>query len=192
MLDLILGLSFLICSIPILVILIPIIYFFIDKSIFFTQERIGKHGLVFSIYKLKTMNDQTDGYGNLLPDMERTNRLGIWIRSWSLDEIPQLYNVIIGNMSIIGPRPLLVPYLHLYSEEQQKRHWVKPGITGLAQIKGRNSLDWKTSLKYDSWYANHYSLGVDLYILRQTINIVLNRSNINANPNETRSPFVGN
>lgn len=161
-------------------------------KIFFKQQRPGLDGKLFLIIKFKTMNDKKDAHGNLLPDFERMTIIGNFLRRSSLDELPQLINILKGEMSFIGPRPLLEEYLPLFSENQNKRHNVKPGITGLAQVNGRNSLSWKHSLKYDTWYSENLSFKLDLIILFKTIKNVFLQKNINSTTTITREKFVEN
>ena len=151
-------------------------------SPFFFQQRPGKNEKIFNIIKFKTMNDAKDDQGNLLPDAQRLTRIGGFIRKTSLDEIPQLINVIKGDMSLIGPRPLLVSYLDLYDEFEKKRHIVRPGITGWAQVNGRNAIDWETKFKLDVYYVENLSLGLDIKILLKTINNVLLSKDISIQP----------
>ncbi len=145
---------------------------------FFTQERIGKNGQSFKVIKYKTMTDERDIYGNLLPDSDRLTKVGKFVRSTSIDELPQLINVLKGDMSLIGPRPLLPRYLPYYTEEESHRHDVRPGITGWAQCHGRNSITWDDKLAMDVWYVNHISFGVDIKIILKTIVSVLKRESI--------------
>jgi lipopolysaccharide/colanic/teichoic acid biosynthesis glycosyltransferase len=159
---------------------------------FFTQQRPGKHGRIFRIIKFKTMNDFKDKDGKLLPDSERLTGIGKFVRKTSLDEIPQLLNVIMGDMSLIGPRPLLTHYLHLYTDFQNRRHEVKPGITGWAQVNGRNSISWDKKFELDVWYVDHISFIVDIKILYNTILKVLKSDGINAADSATIEPFNGN
>lgn len=151
-------------------------------SPFFIQQRPGKNEKIFNIIKFKTMNDTKDDQGNLLPDAQRLTKIGGFIRKTSLDEIPQLINVIKGDMSLIGPRPLLVSYLDLYDEFEKKRHIVRPGITGWAQVNGRNAIDWETKFKLDVYYVENLSLGLDIKILLKTINNVLLSKDISIEP----------
>lgn len=181
------------------IILLPVIIFitfflFIANAgfPFFTQIRVGREGRLFQVLKFKTMNDKQDVYGNLLPDHQRMTRAGKFIRSTSLDELPQLFNVLLGDMSLIGPRPLLVKYLPLYNERQTRRHEVKPGITGLAQVNGRNSISWKERFELDVYYVDHISFVLDLKILLMTIKNVLKREGISAKGNATMEAFKGN
>lgn len=148
---------------------------------FFFQERPGKGGKIFKVVKFKTMTDERDTNGNLLPDADRLTRVGKFVRSTSLDELPQLWNVFKGDMSLIGPRPLLVKYLPYYTKEEQLRHTVRPGITGLAQINGRNTLDWDKRLNYDVLYVNNISFRLDIEIILKTIINVIKRSDISLN-----------
>ena len=159
---------------------------------FFFQERPGKDEKLFRVIKFKTMNDQRDSSGRLLPDEERLTRVGRFVRSTSLDEIPQLLNVIKGDMSLIGPRPLLVQYLPLYNETQRRRHEVRPGITGWAQINGRNAISWQQKFDYDVWYVDNVSLSLDLEILLKTIRKVIKREGVSSDTSVTMEPFKGN
>lgn len=158
---------------------------------FFFQQRPGKDERLFRIIKFKTMNDKKDADGNLLPDMQRITRVGKFIRKASLDELLQLINVIKGDMSIVGPRPLLVKYLPLYSEEQAKRHRVRPGITGWAQVNGRNAISWEQKFALDVWYVNHISLATDLKILLLTVKKVFRQEGISASESNTMPTFTG-
>jgi lipopolysaccharide/colanic/teichoic acid biosynthesis glycosyltransferase len=157
----------------------------------FTQERPGKCGKIFKIYKYKTMTDERDANGNLLPDADRLTKVGKFVRSTSIDELPQLWNVFIGDMSLIGPRPLLVQYLPLYSPEQARRHEVRPGITGWAQCHGRNSISWTEKFKLDVWYVDHISFSTDIKIIFTTIKKVLRRADISQDGNATMESFNG-
>lgn len=147
-------------------------------GVFFMQDRIGKQGKVFKIIKYKTMTDERDTNGNLLPDADRLTKVGKFVRSTSIDELPQLFNVLKGDMALIGPRPLLPRYLPYYTEEEMHRHDVRPGITGWAQCNGRNSLTWDDKLALDVWYVNHISFSVDIRIIFKTIISVLKRDSI--------------
>lgn len=159
---------------------------------FFIQERPGKDEKIFKIFKFKTMTDQRDAQGNLLPDCDRLTKVGKFIRSTSIDELPQLLNVLKGDMSIIGPRPLLVQYLPLYSKEQARRHEVRPGITGWAQCNGRNGISWQKKFELDVWYVDNCSLLLDLKIILFTIKKVLSREGINVNESAMMVAFKGN
>ncbi|WP_262710849.1 sugar transferase [Flavobacterium franklandianum] len=169
-----------------------IFLFFANRgSVFFFQKRPGIGGKLFTIMKFKTMNDKKDANGHLLPDAKRLTTIGKWIRNASLDELPQLVNVIKGDMSLVGPRPLLPEYLNFYTEPQKKRHNVKPGITGWAQINGRNAIGWDTKLKYDLWYIEQQSLGLDIKIIFKTLQKVFNVEDINATNSTIIEPFYG-
>lgn len=159
---------------------------------FFFQLRPGKSGRVFRIFKFKTMNDKKGSDGELLSDAERLTSIGRMVRQLSLDEMPQLLNVIKGDMSLVGPRPLLVEYLPLYNERQAKRHDVLPGITGWAQVNGRNTLDWYTKFEYDVWYVENASFWLDLRILTLTLKKVFIKEGINADNSATMEKFRGN
>lgn len=158
---------------------------------FFLQERPGLHGSIFKVIKFKTMTDERDADGNLLPDAERLTPVGRFVRSTSIDELPQLINVLKGDMALIGPRPLLVQYLPLYSKEQMRRHDVRPGITGWAQCHGRNSISWTEKFKLDVWYVDHISFLTDLKVIFITIKKVLFREDINSENDATMEDFDG-
>jgi lipopolysaccharide/colanic/teichoic acid biosynthesis glycosyltransferase len=175
------------------IILIGIVLLVANKgSPFFIQARPGKYGRLFHIVKFKTMNDRTDNEGRLLPDDERLTYAGIFIRRFSLDEIPQLFNVIGGEMSLVGPRPLLPEYLELYNDFQKRRLEVKPGITGWAQINGRNALNWEEKFKFDIWYVDNVSFTLDLKIIFTTVVKILNREGISQPGHATAGKFKGN
>ena len=159
---------------------------------FFFQRRPGKHGKIFKVIKFKTMNDRKDKNGQLLPDAERLTRIGKFVREKSLDEVPQLLNVIKGDMSIIGPRPLLEEYLPLYDAVQQTRHDVRPGITGWAQVNGRNTISWQQKFDYDVWYVNNVSFALDWKILMQTFRNVAKSEGISSGTSATMEKFRGN
>lgn len=159
---------------------------------FFTQERPGKGERIFNVVKFKTMTDERDADGNLLPDEKRLTKVGKFVRSTSLDEIPQLLNVIKGDMSLIGPRPLLVQYLPLYDEKQKRRHEVRPGITGWAQVNGRNTISWEQKFDYDVWYVDNVSLSLDLKIIFMTTKKVFKREGISSDTSATMEAFKGN
>lgn len=163
----------------------------IGLPIFFTQQRPGKDGKIFNFYKFRSMTTACDAQGNLLPDEQRLTPLGQFLRRTSLDELPQLWNVLKGDMSIVGPRPLLVKYLDRYTPEQARRHEVKPGITGLAQVNGRNALSWEERFKLDVWYVEHWSLWLDLKILWLTVSKVLQREGISQQGYATCEEFKG-
>ena len=158
---------------------------------FFLQERPGLHGKIFKVIKFKTMTDERDAEGNLLPDADRLTKIGKFVRSTSIDELPQLINVLKGDMALIGPRPLLVQYLPLYSKEQARRHDVRPGISGWAQCHGRNAISWTEKFKLDVWYVDHCSLWTDLQVIFITIKKVLVRDGISAEGQATMEAFNG-
>lgn len=158
----------------------------------FFQERPGKDNKIFKVIKLKTMTDERDIYGNLLPDERRLTKIGRFVRSTSIDELPQLINVLKGDMSLIGPRPLLIQYLPLYSEEQARRHSIRPGITGWAQVNGRNAISWTKKLKLDVWYVDHCSFCLDCKTIYMTVLKVIRRSDISKDGFVTTEPFKGN
>ena len=183
----------LICLSPLLLV-VTVWLHFANKGAgaFFFQERPGKDGKIFKIIKFKTMTDERDSNGKLLPDAQRLTRVGRFVRSTSIDELPQLFNVLVGDMAIIGPRPLLVQYLPLYSAEQARRHEVRPGITGWAQCHGRNTLSWQEKFKLDVWYVDHCSFLTDLKVIFTTIKKVIVRDGISQNGQATMETFNGN
>lgn len=158
---------------------------------FFFQERPGKDGKIFKVVKFKTMTDERDAKGNLLPDADRLTTVGRFVRSTSIDELPQLWNVLKGDMSLIGPRPLLIQYLPLYSPEQARRHEVRPGITGWAQCHGRNAISWGKKFELDVWYVDHISFLTDCKVIFTTVKKVLGREDINSSTSATMEPFNG-
>ena len=176
---------------PILIIIAIILTISINGSPFFVQMRPGLNNKLFKVVKFKTMNDKKDQFGNLLPDAERLTKLGLFIRKASLDEFPQLLNVLKGDMSLVGPRPLLVEYLPLYSKEQSSRHLVKPGITGWAQVNGRNAISWEQKFILDVWYVKNQSFLFDIKILFLTVVKVFNRNGISSAGTVTMSKFTG-
>ncbi|WP_298316377.1 sugar transferase [uncultured Aquimarina sp.] len=177
---------------PIIVVLIVLLAIANNGKPFFFQPRPGRNEKVFKIIKFKSMNDKKDENGVLLPFEKRITKTGKFIRKYSLDEIPQLFNVIKGDMSLIGPRPLLVKYLPLYSDFQKKRHNVRPGITGWAQVNGRNTISWEEKFKLDVWYSEHLSFKLDLKIIFMTIKKVLFKEDINSGENVNMPTFTGN
>jgi undecaprenyl phosphate N,N'-diacetylbacillosamine 1-phosphate transferase len=181
----------LVLLIPFFLLITFFLFFANDGKPFFFQSRPGKNGKTFKIVKFKTMNDRKDENGKLLPDSERLTKVGKFVRKTSLDEIPQLLNVIKGDMSLIGPRPLLTQYLHLYSDFQNRRHEVKPGITGWAQVNGRNAISWDKKFEYDVWYVDNVSLFLDIKILFKTVLKVIKSDGINAVDAATIEPFDG-
>ena len=193
-LDFWIALIALICISPILLVVTAWLHF-ANKGAgaFFFQERPGKDGKIFKVIKFKTMTDERDANGELLPDADRLTRVGRLVRSTSIDELPQLFNVLKGDMSLIGPRPLLVQYLPLYSKEQARRHEVRPGISGWAQCHGRNNISWTEKFKLDVWYVDHVSLMTDLKVIFITIKKVILKEDINQVGGEwaTMDPFNG-
>ena len=191
------GLEFIIALIgvilasPILLIIAILVRIKLGSPIFFRQARVGLNGEIFEMVKFRTMKDAYDAEGNLLPDEERLTAFGSFLRKSSLDELPELWNVLKGNMSLVGPRPLLVEYLPLYSEEQMKRHNVRPGITGYAQVNGRNNISWTKKFELDVYYVENFSLWLDIKILFQTVAKVLGQADINQEGNATVERFNG-
>jgi undecaprenyl phosphate N,N'-diacetylbacillosamine 1-phosphate transferase len=177
---------------PIFIVVMIGLYFANQGKPFFFQARPGKDERIFKIVKFKTMNDKKDVHGNLLSDAERLTPIGAFVRKTSLDEIPQLINVLKGDMSLIGPRPLLVQYLPLYNEEQKRRHEVRPGITGWAQVNGRNAISWQQKFDYDVWYVENISLMLDIKILFLTVKKVFIREGISQEGQATTEAFKGN
>ena len=177
---------------PLLLVVILLLAIANRGKVFFTQERPGKDGKIFRVVKFKTMNDRKDESERLLPDHIRLTRVGRFIRSTSLDELPQLINVIKGDMSLVGPRPLLVSYLPLYNEFQARRHEVKPGITGWTQVNGRNRLSWDEKFNLDVWYVDNLSFALDLRIIWLTFVKVIKQEGINASEKTTMEPFKKN
>lgn len=190
--DCVLSLGALTILLPVLL-FISIILHFANKGagIFFTQDRPGKDAKIFKVIKFKTMTDERDANGKLLPDHARMTKVGKIVRSLSIDELPQLINVLKGDMSLVGPRPLLPKYLPLYSQEQFRRHEVRPGITGWAQINGRNDISWKRKFEYDIWYIDHLTFALDVKILCLTVKKVFVREGISKGGMATTEPFDG-
>lgn len=177
---------------PIILMIMIGLVFYNRGMPFFMQQRPGKNEKIFKLIKFKTMRDAYDENGKPLPDKDRITPVGAWVRKLSLDELPQLINVIKGDMSLIGPRPLLVKYLPLYNNEQKRRHEVKPGITGWAQVNGRNAIDWNKKFELDVWYVDNVSLLIDIKIVYLTFLKVIKREGINNNSDITMKPFIGN
>jgi sugar transferase EpsL len=182
------GLVFL----PVILFLAFIIYFANGRPVLFKQQRPGLHAKPFYIYKFRTMNNKKNHHGELLSDAERLTGFGCWLRSTSLDELPSLWNVLRGEMSLVGPRPLLMEYLPLYNATQMRRHEVKPGLTGWAQVNGRNAISWEDKLRLDVWYVEHQSLLLDIKIIFLTIKKVFFRHGISAEGEATMPKFTGN
>ncbi len=191
LLDRLAALFLMILFLPIYLLVALIIYIKMGRPIFFTQERPGYKGKIFKIYKFRTMSNKRDENGELLPDEKRLSKVGKTIRSLSLDELPQLFNILKGDMSFIGPRPLLVEYLPLYNKEQQRRHDVKPGITGWAQVNGRNAISWKEKFRYDVEYVENISFLFDMKILWLTIVKVFKKEGISQEGRATMEKFNG-
>ncbi len=181
----------LILAAPLLLVLALAVAATTGLPVLFRQRRPGLHGRPFTMYKFRTMTDETDAQGKLLPDADRLTRFGRFLRSTSLDELPELLNVLRGEMSLVGPRPLLMQYLERYTPEQARRHAMKPGITGWAQVKGRNAVGWEERLTLDVWYNDHWSLWLDFRILVMTVWVVLRREGISAKSHATMPEFTG-
>jgi sugar transferase EpsL len=163
----------------------------IGSPVLFRQTRPGKDGRPFQLVKFRTMTDDTTADGELLSDEDRLVETGMWLRRWSLDELPELWNVLVGDMSLVGPRPLLMEYLPLFNTEQARRHEVRPGLTGLAQVSGRNELSWERRFELDVWYVDHWSLWLDLKILAMTVERVFSGRGVTEQGQATMSPFEG-
>lgn len=191
-LDKLLSLLGIVLLSPVFIVVFVALFFNNKGKVFFVQNRPGKNGKIFKIIKFKTMNDKKDAQGNLLSDADRLSVFGKIVRKTSLDEIPQLFNVLIGNMSLIGPRPLLPEYLTLYNSFQRKRHLVKPGITGWAQVNGRNAITWQKKFELDVWYVNNLSFWLDIKIIFLTIKKIFVSEGINAEGEATTIAFKGN
>lgn len=177
---------------PVLLVVMLLVRTKLGSPIFFTQVRPGLHGKPFKMVKFRTMTDERDEKGELLPDAVRLTKFGQFLRSTSLDELPELWNVLKGDMSLVGPRPLLMEYLSLYNAEQKRRHEVRPGITGWAQVNGRNTVDWPERFQLDVWYVDNRSLWLDIKVLFATVKKVLVRDGIAAEGEATMSKFTGN
>lgn len=176
---------------PLFIVLLVLVRMFLGSPVFFVQDRAGKNGKLFKIFKFRTMSNATDEGGELLPDERRLTRFGKFLRSTSLDELPQLINVIKGEMSLVGPRPLLMDYLPYYNQRQATRHDVRPGVTGWAQINGRNTLSWEERFELDAWYVENWSMSLDLKILVLTVLKVFGRKDINGKDNVMLPKFTG-
>jgi lipopolysaccharide/colanic/teichoic acid biosynthesis glycosyltransferase len=191
LMDVFVALTALILISPVFLLVMLLLFFFNEGRPFFLQRRPGKSGRIFTIVKFKTMNDKKDSLGKLLPDNQRLTKVGSFVRKTSIDELPQLLNVLMGDMSIVGPRPLLPEYLPLYNKFQRKRHNVKPGITGWAQVNGRNEISWKEKFDLDVWYVQNVRLGTDLNILIRTLIKVFKKEGISQKGRATTDFFNG-
>jgi sugar transferase EpsL len=180
-----------IVTLPITLTVAVLVAIFLGRPVLFRQRRPGLHGRIFTLFKFRTMTDDRDAEGHLLPDESRLTAFGRFLRRSSLDELPQLWNVVRGELSFVGPRPLLVQYLERYSSEERRRHDVLPGLTGWAQINGRNAISWQEKFALDLWYVDNWSLGLDLRILFGTLVHVLRREGINASGSATMPEFLG-
>ena len=191
LLDFLLSLIAFIILMPLMLIIALLVCIKLGRPVIFKQMRPGKNEKIFTLYKFRTMTNEKDEKGNLLPDEKRLTKFGKFLRSTSLDELPELINIIKGDMSIVGPRPLLLEYLPLYNEEQKKRHIVKPGLTGLAKINGRNNLNWEERFKEDVYYTENISFYMDVKIILKTVEKVIKRENISEDGNATVRKFEG-
>ena len=191
LIDILISLVLLVILFPIILIVTLMLFLQNKGTPFFIQERPGQYEKRFSIIKFKTMSDEKNKQGELLPDNERLTKLGSFVRKTSIDEIPQLLNVLMGDMSLVGPRPLLFKYLPLYSREQKRRHDVKPGITGWAQVNGRNTITWTKKFEFDVYYVNNISFLLDLKIIWRTLGKVLKREGVNQSVERPMQPFTG-
>lgn len=190
-LDVILSLMGIIVLSPVMLVTAFLVRIKLGSPVIFKQKRPGKDEKIFEMYKFRSMTDRKDEKGNLLPDEVRLTEFGKKLRATSLDELPELFNILKGDMSVVGPRPLLIEYLPLYSAKQRRRHVVRPGLTGLAQVKGRNALEWDEKFKWDVKYVRKVTLALDLYILVETIIIVFSRQGIHSEGNVTMEMFKG-
>jgi undecaprenyl phosphate N,N'-diacetylbacillosamine 1-phosphate transferase len=190
--DKLIALLLLLLTSPLTFFTVIFLWFANHGKVWFVQTRPGKYGKIFKMIKFKTMTDERDAQGFLLPDSKRLTRIGKFVRKTSLDELPQLVNVLKGDMSIVGPRPLLVEYLPLYNERQRRRHEVLPGITGWAQVNGRNAISWEQKFTFDVWYVDHISFWLDMKILLLTVLRVLRAKDINSDTSPTMEKFTGN
>ncbi|QOJ30182.1 MAG: sugar transferase [Ignavibacteriales bacterium] len=190
--DFLFSLTLILLISPCLLLLIFLLFFSNRFNVFFVQSRPGKYGRIFKLIKFKTMTDEKDANGNLLHDSQRLTKIGKFLRSTSLDELPQLINVLKGDMSLIGPRPLLIKYLPLYSARQARRHEVRPGITGWAQVNGRNAISWQERFDLDVWYVENVSFFLDMKILLLTVFKVIKREGISSSTSVTMEAFRGN
>jgi undecaprenyl phosphate N,N'-diacetylbacillosamine 1-phosphate transferase len=191
LIDFVVALIIFLALSPVFIVVVILLTIANSGKPFFFQKRPGKNERIFDVIKFKTMNDRKDKTGHLLPDAQRLTAIGNFIRKSSLDEIPQMLNVLKGDMSLIGPRPLLVEYLPLYNETQRKRHDVKPGITGWAQVNGRNTISWKQKFDYDVWYVNNVSFALDFKIFWLTVRKVVKSDGISSDTSATMEKFTG-
>ena len=191
MLDIVLSLAFILLFWWVYVIISLLVRVKLGSPVLFRQQRPGKDGKVFDMIKYRTMTDQRDEKGDLLPDEMRLTKFGKLLRATSLDELPEIFLILKGDLSIIGPRPLLVSYLPLYNEHQKRRHEAKPGLTGYAQVNGRNAISWEEKFDLDVWYVDHVSFMTDIKILFKTVQVVFKRSGISSGTSETMEAFVG-
>lgn len=191
MVDVVISFTAVLLLMPVWFCLALLVRLKLGTPILFRQQRPGEYGRPFTILKFRTMTDAHDSAGNLLPDADRLTKFGKFLRSTSLDELPELLNVLKGEMSLVGPRPLLMRYLPLYTPEQMRRHEAKPGITGWAQVNGRNALTWEEKFAYDVWYVGHLSFSLDVKIVFRTLITILRRNNINQPGQATIEPFKG-
>lgn len=191
MLDIVLSLAFILLFWWVYVIISLLVRVKLGSPVLFRQQRPGKDGKIFDMIKYRTMTDQRDEKGELLPDEMRLTKFGKLLRATSLDELPEIFLILKGDLSIIGPRPLLVSYLPLYNEHQKRRHEVKPGLTGYAQVNGRNAISWEEKFDLDVWYVDHVSFVTDIKILFKTVQVVFKRSGISSGTSETMEAFVG-
>ncbi|WP_040203807.1 sugar transferase [Neobacillus jeddahensis] len=191
LMDIVVSLFIILIFAPIILFIWISVRFKLGSPVLFKQQRPGLYGIPFLLYKFRTMNDSKDDNGNWLPDEERITAFGLFLRKFSLDELPQLINVLKGDLSLVGPRPLLMEYLPLYSKEQAKRHLVKPGITGWAQVNGRNAISWEEKFQMDVWYVTHHSILLDIRILYLTIKKVVRSEGISQANHVTMTRFTG-
>ena len=192
LLDVLISLPLLILSLPVMLLIAILLLITGHARVFFVQKRAGFENKPFNLIKFRTMTDERDAHGTLLPDCKRLTAVGAFIRKTSMDELPQLINVLQGKMSLIGPRPLLIEYLPLYNEEQRKRHCVRPGITGWAQVNGRNEISWEKKFEFDVWYVDHLSFALDCKIVLKTIRNIIRADNISQEGHATVEAFTGN
>lgn len=190
--DKLVAVLFLLIFSPLFVATVLLLFIFNRGKVWFLQPRPGKNGAIFTIIKFKTMTDERDHNGNLLPDDQRLTWIGKWVRKTSVDELPQLLNILAGQMSFVGPRPLLVDYLPLYDVQQARRHEVKPGITGWAQVNGRNAISWQQRFALDVWYVDHISFMLDVKILALTLIKVIKAEGVSSKTSQTMEKFTGN